>query len=170
VLHRALLSFPTRRSSDLRLRVTVQSSDRQFEDGVRRGLALADAANFARTLSETPPNIATPDWIADQAARMARKAGLGIKVFRGRDLERERFTGLINVGKASENQPVMIRLEYTPERPRRKGKPVVLIGKTMTYDTGGLSLKINNGMVGMKRDKDGGCAVLGAMQAIATVI
>jgi leucyl aminopeptidase len=153
-----------------RIKLVVGSSERQFEEGLRRGLALAESANFTRTLSETPPNVATPDWMADQAAKMARKAGLGFKVFRGRALEEERFTGLINVGKASENKPVMIRLEYRPERPRRKGKPVVLIGKAMTYDSGGLSLKINNGMVGMKRDKDGGCAVLGAMRAIATEI
>jgi leucyl aminopeptidase len=67
---------------------------------------------------------------------------------------------LINVGKASENKPCMIRLEYKPKRGAAKNaKPIVLVGKTMTYDTGGLSLKINNGMVGMKRDKDGGCAV-----------
>src|SRR5690606_7087945 len=100
---------------------------------------------------------------------------------RGRDLERERFTGLLNVGKASENDACMIRLEYTPPaggRGKKTGrsargraqKPVVLIGKTMTYDSGGLSLKVGGSMVGMKRDKDGGCAVLGAMQAIATVI
>lgn len=153
-----------------RVKVTLQSSTRGFEDGLRRGLALAESTNLTRTLSETPPNIATPYWMADQAAKMARKADLGFKVFKGEQLERERFTGLINVGKASENKPAMIRLEYRPERPRRKGKPVVLIGKTMTYDTGGLSLKVNNGMVGMKRDKDGGCAVLGAMHAIATEI
>jgi leucyl aminopeptidase len=153
-----------------RIKVGVSSSDRNFEDGLRRGLALAASANFTRTLSETPPNVATPDWIAEQATKMGRREGLSVKVFRGKQLEQERFTGLINVGKASQNKPVMIRLEYTPERPRRKGKPVVLIGKTMTYDSGGLSLKVNNGMVGMKRDKDGGCAVLGAMHAIATVI
>ena len=107
--------------------------------------------------------------MAEQAQKVARKAGLLCKVFKGNDLVRERFEGLINVGKASENKPCMIRLEYVPKG-GRGGKPVVLIGKTMTYDTGGLSLKISNGMVGMKRDKDGGCAVLGAMHAIATVI
>lgn len=157
-------------TAPVRVKVNVSSSSKAFEEGVRRGLALAESTNFTRTLSETPPNIATPEWMADQAQKMARKAGLSCKVFKGDALEKEKFTGLINVGKASENGPVMIRLEYKPERPRRKGKPVVLIGKTMTYDTGGLSLKINNGMVGMKRDKDGGCAVLGAMHAIATEI
>jgi leucyl aminopeptidase len=107
--------------------------------------------------------------MAEQATKLARKTGMKVKVFRDDELVREKFEGLINVGKASENKPCMIRLEYAPKG-GGKGKPIVLIGKTMTYDTGGLSLKVNNGMVGMKRDKDGGCAVLGAMHAIATVI
>lgn len=161
-----------------RAKLSVSSSDEAFAAGLERGLGLAESTNFARTLSETPPNIATPEWMATQAQRLGRQLGLKVKVFRGDDLDRERFTGLINVGKASENAPCMIRIEYTPAgrggrgrgRAGRAAKPVVLVGKTMTYDTGGLSLKINNGMVGMKRDKDGGCAVLGAMHAIATVI
>lgn len=163
----------TAAKQEKRAALSLAIGDKRFAEGVERGLDLADATNLARTLSQTPPNIASPAWIADQAARLARKTGLKIKVFKGADLEREKFEGLINVGKASENKPCMIRLEYVPKNRARSGrfaKPAVLIGKTMTYDTGGLSLKINNGMVGMKRDKDGGCAVLGAMQAIATVI
>ncbi|MBX3375986.1 MAG: leucyl aminopeptidase family protein [Phycisphaeraceae bacterium] len=153
-----------------RLKLSVHSSSKAFNAGMERGLALAESANFTRTLSETPPNIATTGYMAAQAQKLARQTGLSCKVFKGADLERERFTGLINVGKASENEPCMIRLEYRPKGAARSSKPVVLIGKTMTYDSGGLSLKVNNGMVGMKRDKDGGCGVLGAMHAIATVI
>ena len=141
-----------------------------FAAGVQRGLALAKSTNFCRDLSETPPNIATPDYIARQAQTMAKQTGLKCTVMRGGDIEKQKFTGLDNVGKASENKPCMIRLEYRPKGAKAGVKPVVLVGKTMTYDTGGLSLKVNNGMVGMKRDKDGGCAVLGAMHAIATVI
>jgi leucyl aminopeptidase len=145
-----------------------------FEAGVARGLALAASANLTRTLSQTPPNIATTAYMADQARRMAKECGLSYKSWEGDALEKERFTGLINVGKASEHKPRLVRLEYNPfgrsVPAGKKGQPVVLVGKTMTYDTGGLSLKINNGMVGMKRDKDGGCAVIGAMHAIATVI
>ena len=150
-------------------RVSIAAADSEFRAGVERGLALAESANFTRTLSQTPPNVATTSWMAEQARKMARKAGLSFRAFEGQELVREKFEGLINVGKASENKPVMMRLEYRPKG-GSKGKPIVLVGKTMTYDTGGLSLKINNGMVGMKRDKDGGCAVLGAMHAIATVI
>ncbi len=151
-----------------RPKLTV-NAESAFADGLERGLALGESTNFCRTLSQTPPNIATPAWMAEQAKKLARKVGLNIKVFQGQDLVRERFEGLINVGKASENKPCMIRLEYAPRGSSGK-KPLVLVGKTMTYDTGGLSLKISNGMVGMKRDKDGGCAVLGAMHAIATTI
>lgn len=135
---------------------------------INEGLGLAASMNFARDVSQTPPNIATPEWIAEQAQKMAKETGLKFSMMKGDDLEKERMEGLINVGKASENLPCLIRLEYRPKG--SKAKPVVLLGKTMTYDTGGLSLKVNNGMVGMKRDKDGGCAVLGAMHAIATVI
>jgi leucyl aminopeptidase len=156
---------PSRRTS-----LRVRSSDAAFEKGMALGVRLAGSANLARDVSQTPPNIATPRYIAEQARKMARQAGLACRVFEGKALEAEQFAGLINVGKASENKPCMIRLEYTPARARKGAKPVVLVGKTMTYDTGGLSLKINNGMVGMKRDKDGGCAVLGAMHAVGSFI
>ncbi|MDX2130794.1 MAG: leucyl aminopeptidase family protein [Planctomycetota bacterium] len=140
-----------------------------FADGVAFGLRLAESANLARTLSQTPPNVATPAWMAAQAKKVARLAGLSISVIEGDALEREKMEGLINVGKASENKPCLIRLEYAPKGASAK-RPLVLVGKTMTYDTGGLSLKVNNGMVGMKRDKDGGCAVLGAMHAIGSFV
>jgi leucyl aminopeptidase len=152
-----------------RTKLAMQFADAEFETGVDRGLGLAESTNFARTLSQSPPNVATPDFMAEQATKLARKTGMKCTIFRDDALVREKCEGLINVGKASENKPCLIRVEYTPKG-GGKGKPVVLIGKTVTYDTGGLSLKINNGMVGMKRDKDGGCAVLGAMHAIATVI
>jgi leucyl aminopeptidase len=150
------------------LNVSVLASAGDVGDasaGFERGLALAEGANLCRTLSQTPPNIATPAFMANEAKKVARKHGLKISVLEGDALEKEKCVGLINVGKASENKPCLIRLEYNPKG--AKGKPIVLVGKTMTYDTGGLSLKVNNGMVGMKRDKDGGCAVLGAMHVIA---
>jgi leucyl aminopeptidase len=153
-----------------RAKLSVRSSSKAFRDGMERGLGLAESANIARTLSQTPPNIATPAYMAQQAKKIARQTGMKCTVIKGAELEKEKMAGHINVGKASENEPCIIRLEYTPARAGRGSKPAVLIGKTITYDTGGLSLKISNGMKGMKRDKDGGCAVLGAMHAIATVI
>jgi len=166
-----------------RTSLDVQSTDDTLAAGLGYGLALARSTNLARDLSQTPPNVATPMWMAEQAEKLAKELGLGIRIFEGKELEKERFAGLINVGKASENKPCMIRLEYTPGGGKPKGsstgkskkagarpETAVLIGKTVCYDTGGLSLKVNNGMVGMKRDKDGGCAVLGAMHAIASTV
>ncbi|MDF1809212.1 MAG: leucyl aminopeptidase family protein [Phycisphaerales bacterium] len=150
-------------------KLAVHSCCSKFDDGVDRGLGFAEGTNVARTLSQTPPNIATPMWIANEAKKMARKSGMKCTVFSGKKLEDERLTGHINVGKASENKPCMIRLEYTPKRGKSK-KPIVLVGKTISYDSGGLSIKVGGGMVGMKRDKDGGCGVFGAMHIIANVI
>jgi leucyl aminopeptidase len=149
--------------------IAVRSQGSAFQHGLETGLQLAASTNIARDLSQTPPNIATTSYIAQQARALARRTGMDCRVISGAALEDERLIGLLNVGKASESKPCLIRLEYRPGRARRS-KPAVIIGKTMTYDTGGLSLKINNGMVGMKRDKDGGCAVLGAMHAVATYV
>lgn len=154
-------------------KLVVQTPSTGFASGLERGLGLAESANICRTMSQTPPNVATPAWIANEAKKMARQTGLKCTVISGKQLEDERLTGMVTVGAASENLPCMIRLEYTPSgrgRGSKSTKPIVLLGKTITYDTGGLSLKVNNGMKGMKRDKDGGCAVFGAMHAIATVI
>lgn len=151
--------------------IELSTDKKSLRAGVELGLALAASTNLCRTLSETPPNIATPEFMAAQAKKLAKECGLEFSVLTGKELEKEKLVGHINVGKASENKPAFIRLKYTPAKVgRKKDKPAVLVGKTMTYDTGGLSLKVNNGMVGMKRDKDGGCAVIGAMHAIATAI
>jgi leucyl aminopeptidase len=157
-----------------RKKLSVSGEGSGFAAGLEYGLALAESANFCRTLSQTPPNVATTSFMERMARQVAKDCGLSVRVWEGDALEKEKFAGLINVGKASENKPRLIRLEYNPfgkfVPAGKKGQAVVLVGKTMTYDTGGLSLKVNNGMVGMKRDKDGGCAVLGAMHAIARVV
>ena len=136
---------------------------------LRKGLALAESTNFARRLAATPPNVATTTYVAAQSQKLARasKGRLKCRVIKGAALESNKLVGLINVGKASENKPCLIELTYTP---RRSSKTVLLVGKTICYDTGGLSLKINNGMKGMKYDKNGGMAVLGAMHAIIHAI
>ena len=154
------------------LRLHADSDD--LQRGVTAGLQLATSANLARDLSQTPPNIATPLWMAEQAQHMAQETGLECTVIHGAALAALHLEGLVTVGRASIHPPCLIRLEYHPAGPEGKTadgvRPVVLLGKTITYDTGGLTLKVNNGMVGMKRDKDGGCAVFGAMHAIATLI
>ncbi|MEN0019898.1 MAG: leucyl aminopeptidase family protein [Planctomycetota bacterium] len=153
-----------------RPKLQVKIDDKDFSHGFERGLGLAASTNAARTLSQTPPNVCTPLWVASEAKKMARQTGMSCTVISGSKLLDEKLTGIFTVGDASENKPCLIRLEYKPERAKKGAKPVVLLGKTMTYDSGGLSIKVGGGMRGMKRDMDGGAAVFGAMHAIATVI
>lgn len=155
---------------DERPALKLSGNDKDFESGLRLGLKLAESANLARTLSETPPNIATPMYMAAQAQKVCKDSGMSCRVIKGDALVKERLAGLVNVGKASENEPCLIRMEYRPKGAAKDARPIVLVGKTLCYDSGGLSLKINNSMRGMKRDKDGGCAVLGAMHAIGSVV
>ncbi len=158
-------------NTPVRTALAVHASDASFRNGMDRGLGLAYSANIARNISETPPNICTTTAVADFCQRMARKVGLSCRVIAGAELQREQLTGLAVVGAASEHPPCLVRLEYKPRGgARRNAKPIVLVGKTLVYDSGGLSIKTGGFMRGMKRDKDGGCAVIGAMHAIATVI
>lgn len=149
------------------LKLSVDDAD--LSAALRKGLALAESTNVARRLAATPPNVATTTYIASQAQKLARgsKGRIKCRVIKGQALVTNKLVGLINVGKASENPPCLIELSYTP---RSSKKTVLLVGKTICYDTGGLSLKINNGMKGMKYDKNGGMAVLGAMHAVAHAI
>ncbi|MEO0483135.1 MAG: leucyl aminopeptidase family protein [Planctomycetota bacterium] len=151
--------------------LTLKAGSKAFDAGLDRGLGFAEGANLARTLSETPPNICTPQFLIAEARKLARQhAGLSVTVIQGSKLDDEGLVGIKIVGDASENKPALIRFEYTPPRVAKRSKPIVLVGKTMTYDSGGLSIKVGGGMRGMKRDMDGGAAVFGAMHTIAGVV
>ncbi len=154
---------------DNRPDLSVFSSNETLDNGLADGIALAEAANFARTLAQTPPNIANPAYMAEAAREMAAERGLKVDVLSDEYLLAAGYVGIATVGRASANPGCLIRIEYCPEG-LEDTAPVVLVGKTITYDTGGLSLKISGAMAGMKVDKAGGCAVLGAMRAIADVV
>lgn len=145
----------------LEVRIPKNKGVEAFQEGQKLGRAV----NWARQLGMTPPNVATTCFMVDQAKSL-EEAGLTVEVFDVDKLEELGMVGLLNVGKASENPPYLVRIEHSPEG-TADHQPVVLVGKTICYDTGGLSLKPREGMVGMKHDKDGGCAVLGAMKGIA---
>ncbi|MBX3115006.1 MAG: leucyl aminopeptidase family protein [Fimbriimonadaceae bacterium] len=162
--------FPGARTEDQSsITLAVVGLSESFDKGLKHGIGLGSCVNFTKSLVNTPPNIATPLWMAEQAKNLAKQfPGLEVRVIQGDELEKENLIGHINVGKASSNPPCMIRLAWNPTKSDKK--PVVLLGKTVTYDTGGLSIKGKTGMPGMKYDKSGGCAVLGAMMAVASVV
>jgi leucyl aminopeptidase len=154
-----------------RARLTVDSDDREFADGITRGLSMGASVNAARRIAATPPNICTPDWVAAQCRALARAHGMRCSVISYSKAKSLGMGGLTAVGRGSAHKPCLISLEHRPRSLARaaRGKHLVLVGKTITYDTGGYSLKVNNGMKGMKYDKCGGAAVIGAMHAIASL-
>ncbi|MFZ0325485.1 MAG: M17 family peptidase N-terminal domain-containing protein, partial [Actinomycetes bacterium] len=131
---------------------------------VQRAAAVIDAVHLARDLTNTEPNRKSPRWLADRAVRAGESAGLAVSVVDADSLARRGFGGLSAVGAGSARPPVLVRLEYRPTSGgRRPPKHVVLVGKGITFDSGGLSLKPPEAMVAMKTDMAGAAAVLAAM-------
>lgn len=142
----------------------------EHADLLDRATAVAGAGWAARTLAFVPSQLKNPAWLADQAATFAERSGLELEVWDEHRLAAEGFGGIVGVGQASATPPRLIRLSYTPRgisRSRAKKLPhVVLVGKGITFDTGGLSIKPAEAMATMKRDMTGGGVVLAVMDAL----
>ncbi|MCW2765213.1 MAG: Leucyl aminopeptidase, partial [Nocardioides sp.] len=136
---------------------------------LQRAVAVAGAGWRSRTLASVPSNLKNPQWLADQARAVAKHAGLDVTVWDEKQLAAEGFGGIVGVGQASATPPRLIRLDYTPRKASRKTATVVLVGKGITFDTGGLSIKPGEAMVNMKRDMTGGAVVISVLAALAAV-
>jgi leucyl aminopeptidase len=134
-----------------------------------RAMAVAEAGWRSRTLALVPSNLKTPAWLAEQAAEVAEGAGLDLTVWDEERLAAEGFGGIVGVGQGSANPPRLVRLDYAPRRRGRRAPHVVLAGKGITFDTGGLSIKPRDNMMTMKRDMTGAGVVLSVMGALAAV-
>jgi leucyl aminopeptidase len=142
----------------------VEDKVARVEEGVRIGAAAARAENLARTLGNLPGNVATPAYLAGTAERIAREQGLQCTVLGRDELREEGLEALLAVAQGSDQEPKLIVLEH---RGGTEGdRPLVLVGKGLTFDSGGISIKPSEGMEEMKFDMCGGAAVLAAMQAI----
>ena len=128
------------------------------------GAAIGESLNRVRDLANLPGNEAPPRAVARFARAQARRLGLRCEVWSGARLEREGCRTLLAVGQGSAEPPCMIRLEYRPRGAR--GRPVVVVGKTITFDSGGLSLKPAKSMEWMRYDKSGGMAVLALFEML----
>jgi leucyl aminopeptidase len=134
---------------------------------IEGGRILAESQNFARDLINEPSNKLTPRILAAKAEAMAREAGLGIEILDERKIAELKMGALIGVAQGSVEPPRVIVVRYTPPNPRA-GAPVLgLVGKAVTFDTGGISIKPANNMEKMKYDMGGGATMLGAMRALA---
>jgi leucyl aminopeptidase len=165
-------------ATDPGLVVHVEKSQdlRATRAALARGCTLGDAQNLARDLSNEPPNVMTPAALAKAASKMARAAGLKVRVLERVELSKRKMGAMLAVAQGSHNAPRLIVLEHNPPpRAKKKGtkprrKPTVcLVGKGVCFDSGGLSLKPATSMVKMKHDMSGGATVIGAMQAIAAL-
>ena len=149
--------------------LSVTSESKGVRSGLMQGVIIGNAVNTARRVSATPPNVCNPPWMAKEAKKIAKRCGLTCKIISYAQAVELRLNGLVNVGKGSVEKPCLIILEHNPQKKTDPDKHLCFVGKTITYDTGGYSLKISNGMKGMKYDKNGGMGVLGAMEAIANL-
>ena len=139
------------------------------EKGVSRGRTIADAQNFARDLVNEPSNKLTPKVLAEKAAAMAKEAGLSVEILDEKRIADLKMGALLSVAQGSVEPPRMMVLTYTPANPK-PGAPVLgLVGKAVTFDTGGISIKPSDGMEKMKYDMAGGATMLGVMRAVATL-
>jgi len=146
--------------------VSDESAIEEVEMGAGTGVKLATAALLARDLANEPSNSATPEYLAEKACDIAEQYGMEVTVLDRAGIEAEGLYGLAAVGRSATNEPRFIMLEH------RKGgdeAPIVLVGKAVTFDSGGISIKPAASMGDMKYDMSGGAAVLGVMEAVGSL-
>jgi len=132
----------------------------QAKQGCERGKIVASSINFARDLINEQPNIVTPERIANEAKSIS---GVDVKVFEKEEIQNMGMGAFLAVSQGGGHSPKFIHIKYTPQNPKKK---VAIIGKSITFDSGGLDLKPPASMLTMKDDMSGSAAVLGVMRAI----
>src|SRR5438309_1972622 len=152
--------------SRLELLVAVKPA-RALTDAARLGCEIADAVCAARDLVNEPPRHVTPRALAAEARKMAQQAGLECEVLGRAQIEKLGMNLFLGVAQGSAEEPQLVRISYEPAR--ANGKAVALVGKAITFDSGGLSLKTAQGMEDMKTDMAGAAAVIAAMRLVAAL-
>ena len=143
-------------------RVVIANGD---EEAVRKGVILAEAQNYTRSLVNEPGNVINPITLAQEAEKLAKEYGLECKIYNEKQIQEMGMLALWSVGKGSATPPRFIHLTYKPKG-KAKDK-IAIVGKGLTFDSGGLNIKPGDYMRTMKMDKSGACAVLGIMKAVA---
>ncbi|MBN1205109.1 MAG: leucyl aminopeptidase [Myxococcaceae bacterium] len=144
--------------------------DESLEEAVELGRRVAEATNWARELVNEPPNVVNPERLAQAAQEVAKEAGLKATIGGRREIERLKMGMFLAVAQGSVNEPRLIHLAYVPKNAKdARRAPLALVGKAITFDSGGLSLKPSDSMIDMKTDMAGSAAVLGAMKVIGAL-
>lgn len=148
--------------------ILINSDSLRFQSVVEKANIIVDAVNFARDIGNLPPNDCPPAHLASIAVSLAQDYGIKARIMDRYELENMGMGGIVAVGKGSNNPPKLIVLEYTGANDPQQ-KPYLLVGKAVTFDTGGISIKPSEKMDEMKFDKCGGCTVLAIVRAIASM-
>lgn len=141
------------------------SNPHKIQEIISKAQIVSEGVLFARSIANLPPNDCPPFQLVRFAKAMVRKNKLICKVFSKKEIKQKKFGGITAVGQGSVNEPKLIVLEHL--KGKRNDKPIVIVGKAVTFDTGGISLKPSDKMDEMKFDKCGGCTVLGIMKAVS---
>lgn len=138
-----------------------------FESAIKLGTAMAESVNLARELGYEPSNVMTPSELAIRAQKMAEQEGLAFEALGEDEMKRLGMGALLAVSRGSNEPARLIVMSYEPNEALAPGELIALVGKGITFDSGGISIKPAAKMEDMKYDMGGGAAVIGAMQAIA---
>lgn len=165
----AYLSDESSRTSSIVQSITLFSEDKQHlnngKPGAQLALVIAEGVNLTRDLANAPNNEIYPESLGARATKAGKEAGFKVTVFNQKKIASLKMNGLLGVNRGAGRPPVFIVMEYM-KGPRNQ-KPVVLVGKGVTFDTGGISIKPSAGMGDMRMDRHGAATVIGTMYAIA---
>ncbi len=145
--------------------VSKSAKDKSLVSAFQQAVIVAEATNFAKRLGDMPGNMMTPTILADSAIKAAAGTGLKVTAWDKKRIEKEKMGGLLGVSQGSDQEPRFIIMEYNGGA--KSEKPLAFVGKGLTFDCGGVSIKPSAKMEEMKYDMCGGAAVIGTMLAIA---
>lgn len=145
--------------------ISSHANTKSSVSAFNEGLVLAECVNFSRRLGDLPGNKMTPQILAEEALGAAKGTGLKVTIWNKEKIKRERMGGLLGVSLGSSQEPRFIIMEYKGAAAMKK--PIVFVGKGLTFDSGGISIKPSAAMEEMKYDMCGGANVIGTMLAIA---
>lgn len=171
-LHLASYSFTELKTAakkekdDIQINIISKfGKDKAIVQAFHEGTVLASCANFAKRLGDMPGNLMTPTILANETVQAAKGSKLKVTIWDKKRIEKEKMGGLLGVARGSAEEPRFIIMEYTGAAKTKK--PIAFVGKGLTFDTGGISIKPSGKMEDMKYDMCGGAAVIGTMLAIA---
>ena len=151
-----------------RFEVVIEGADKKtLERGAERGRIIGESANFTRDMANEPGGYLTPTAMADRAKKMAKEFGLSVDVLDQKQIEKLGMGSFLGVARGSDEPPKLIVLKYTPPKKTKGDGLLALVGKGITFDSGGISLKPGENMELMKYDMTGAATVIGTMRAIA---